>query len=342
MGASSRIRSYQYLTYLEGQGIDVTVAPLLSDDYLRNLYAGRRTSMREVFRAYLLRLQLMLRSRRFDLLWVEKELLPWLPSWGEEVLQRMGVPYVVDYDDAVFHRYNQHPKGLVRALLSGKIDAVMRRAALVIVGNDYLGDHARRAGARRVEFLPSVVDLDRYGVGRRSGHEVFTVGWIGSPATVRYLDLLRPGLAALCEAGNVRLVLVGSGDVDLGGLPVEVRAWSEETEVEDVRSFDVGVMPLRDGPWERGKCGYKLIQYMACGLPAVASPVGANKRIVDNGVNGFLATGPEDWQRALTTLRDDAGLREQMGDAGRTKIEAGFTVQATGPRLAALLRGALE
>ncbi len=337
LGASSRVRSYYYLSYLEAQGINITVAPLLGDDYLKNLYAGGQKRWLDILSAYLRRLGCLLKSRRFDLLWIEKEIFPWLPAWGETLLDSLGIPYVVDYDDAVFHYYDLHPKGMVRALLGDKIDRVMRRAALVIVGNDYLADRAWRAGAQRVEYLPTVISLDRYRAKRRTNNAIFTIGWIGSPSTSSYLHLVRHALTEVCKDGNVRLVLVGSGQIELDGAPLVVRTWSEETEVADIQSFDVGIMPLPDELWERGKCGYKLIQYMACSLPVVASPIGVNKQIIDAGVNGFLATTTEDWVYALSTLRDNRGLRERMGKYGQKKVETQYCLQVTAPRLLSLL-----
>jgi glycosyltransferase involved in cell wall biosynthesis len=118
---------------------------------------------------------------------------------------------------------------------------------------------------------------------------------------------------------------------------MESIAWSEQTEVQSIANFDIGIMPLLDEPFARGKCGYKLIQYMACGLPVVASPVGVNSQIVEHGVNGFLADTPEQWEHALQTLLTDASLRQRMGQAGRAKVEREFCIQVTGPRLAALL-----
>ncbi len=342
LGASSRVRSYQYLPYLEAQGIDVTVAPLLGDDYIKDLYAGRRKRFGGIFAAYLRRLCHLLEVRRFDLLWIEYEILPWLPAWAEKAITYLGTPYVVDYDDAIFHRYDQQPNWLLRNLVGDKIDKVMQRAVLVIVCNDYLAERAHRAGAQRVEYLPTVIDSDRYHSKPQAVNAVFTIGWIGSPATAKYLDLVRPALAEVCRNGNGRLVLVGSGKVEMDEVPLEIGAWSEEMEVANIQSFNAGIMPLQDGPWERGKCGYKLIQYMACGRPVVASPVGMNQRIVEDGVNGFLATTTADWVRALSILRDNYALRERMGDAGRNKIEAQYCTKVTAPRLASLLRSAAK
>ena len=337
LGASSRVRSYQYLPYLREEGVDVTTAPLLGDGYIERLYDGRRQNAASIKAAYGRRLRQLATSSRFDQLWVEYELFPWVPAWFEGFLARLGVPYVADYDDPVFHRYDSHHIPLVRSLLGTKIDRVMRGAALVIVGSDYLGAHARRAGAGRVEHLPTVVDLSRYRVATDTGAGPYTIGWIGSPLTARYLLLVREALAEVCSKRSARVTLVGAGVPTLDSVPIDARPWSEATEVAELQRFDVGIMPLPDGPWERGKCGYKLVQYMACGRPVVASPVGASAQIVEHGVNGLLASTSADWVSALRALRDPA-LRARMGAAGRAKVEREYCLQVTAPRLAALLR----
>ncbi len=288
LGASSRLRFYQYLPFLESRGIEVTVAPLLDDDYVKGLY-GSNVPIVRVLRAYMARLGIMLRAKRFDLVWLEKEMLPWLPGWLEFGLFPGGVSMVVDYDDAVFHRYDQHQFSWVRALLGKKIDAVMRRADLVIVGNDYLGDRARQAGARRVELLPTVVDAARYAVVASALDGPVTIGWIGSPSTAKHLLPVVPVLQEMVDSRGARVVAVGVNTEQVKGLPIEVRGWSEHSEVSDIQQFDIGIMPLPDEPFERGKCGYKLIQYMACGKPVVASPVGVNRVIVREGGGGFFA-----------------------------------------------------
>lgn len=337
LAASSRVRSYQYLPYLRELGIVVASRPLFDDRYIQRLYQGRRRLVTPILAGYARRLWHLLTAFRFDLLWIEYELFPWLPAWFERLLARVGVPYVVDYDDAIFHRYDSHRNPLVRNLLGRKIDQVMRGARLVIAGSDYLADHAQRAGARRVELIPTVVDLNRYQVPTPSGDRPYTVGWIGQPLTAPYLQLVREPLAELGRSEDVHVTLVGSGPVTLDRVVVDVRPWSEASEILELQQFHVGIMPLPDEAWERGKCGYKLIQYMACGRPVVASPVGASRQIVDDGVNGFLASDSAEWVQALRALRDPA-LRARMGTAGRSKVEAAYCVQVFAPRLASLLR----
>jgi glycosyltransferase involved in cell wall biosynthesis len=233
----------------------------------------------------------------------------------------------------------------VRRWLGGKIDAVMHHAAVVVCGNEYLAARARQAGAHQVEILPTAVDLARYGSREwsrapASCDGVPVIGWIGSPATAKYLELVRQPLADVCSGGKARIRLIGTGDPHWPKTPYEVLPWTEETEVPLLETVDIGIMPLPDTPWERGKCGYKLIQYMACGKPVVASPVGVNQQIVNHGDNGFLAESAEQWVGSLSRLMEDADLRCRMGASGRALVERTFAIQVTAPRLAALLRRA--
>ena len=367
LGPRSRIRFYQYIPYLTSCGVELQVVPLLDDDYVRSLYAGKRPSISSMVMAYVSRIARLANSRSFDLLWIEKELLPWLPACAESLLAGQGISYVVDYDDAVFHRYDLHGNPLIRALLGKSINAVMRHATTVVVGNKYLAERARRAGASRIEYLPSVVDITVYCVDRRteipllprknapSGSafyarssnrysaggktdKQFRIGWIGSPITAPYVGLIRDALEEVSKEVNACLVLVGAGDQDpLPGLEKDILPWSEDSEVANIQSFDVGIMPLPDGPFERGKCGYKLVQYMACGLPVIASPVGVNTRIVEQGKTGFLASSNADWVQALVMLSRNANMRNELGKAGRKKIEQEYSLQVAAPRLLGIL-----
>jgi glycosyltransferase involved in cell wall biosynthesis len=246
----------------------------------------------------------------------------------------------VDYDDAVFHGYDLHPSLLVRFLLGNKIRTTMSRAAVVIAGNDYLAAYARESGATNIQFVPTVVDLDRYKVSNRKPNDIFTIGWIGTPWTARYLPAIAPALNEACREGRARVLLIGSGEIKLDGVPVEVRSWSESTEIENIQSIDVGIMPLPDEPYERGKCGYKLLQYMACGRPVIASPVGVNRQIVDDGVSGLFASTLTDWTDAIAKLRQNHELRRSMGAAARLKVEGTYSLQVQAPRVLAILEKA--
>jgi glycosyltransferase involved in cell wall biosynthesis len=340
MGASSRLRAYQYLPYLKQQGIEVTSAPLFPPSYQDDLYFGRPTRWLQVTHAYLKRLQNVLKSSAYNLIWIEYELFPWLPSFAERALAFARIPFVVDYDDAIFHRYDSHRRGLVRLLLGRKIDRIMRSATVVIAANQYIIDRAASSGARHIEYLPTVVDLRRYPMKTPTDKGPFTVGWVGSPSTASYLTTLEPVLRDFCEGHDARMVAIGARNIALTGFPLELRRWSEQSEVQDILQFDVGIMPVPDQPFERGKSGYKLIQYMACGLPVIASPIGINAKIVQHGVNGFVASNNFEWRRALDSLYDSPPLRKSLGQVGRTLVEAEYNTEVTAPRLATVLRSA--
>ena len=341
LGASSRIRFLQFLPALERQGLTFDVRPLLDNAYVASLYGGPPVGAGNLIRAYARRFHALMRRTRmnYDLIWLEKEALPWLPTWLE-IARLEGIPYVVDYDDAWFHRYESH---WLAPLLGHKIDAVMRVAHTVVAGNEYLARRARQAGARHVEIVPTAIDLDRYrDLPATPPGQALTVGWIGIPLNAHYLTTVAPALQAASAAIPIGLQVVGAPvPADFGNLPAESFPWSEDTEISRIAQFDVGVMPLRDTPWEQGKCAYKLLQVMAAGKPVIASPVGANRQVVHHGVNGFLAETTEEWAEALRKLADP-GLRQRMGAEARKTVEEQYSTAIVTPRLAEILHKAAQ
>ena len=343
LGASSRLRMFQYLNYLREHGNEVVVAPLLSDEYVARLYSGEKTSWHHVLSGYAKRVRDISRSRRkFDLVWLQSELFPWAPAFVERLFEEPRVPYVVDYDDATFHCYDQHNSYLVRRFFGTKIDSLMKRASCVVVGNAYLADRALRAGAQKVEYLPTAVDLARYKVAPLYSRGIFTIGWIGTPITAsRNLGLATPAIKNVLAQLPAEFVTVGAGSVDLG-IPTRGLDWQEDAEIDMVQQFDVGIMPLVDKLFDRGKCAYKLIQYMAVGKPVIGSPVGANSQVIRHGINGFLADSTEGWINALVTLYRDPALRQRMGSASRKMVESQYCTEVTAPRLLTILENARD
>lgn len=341
-GASSRLRMLQYIPYLEAAGFEVEVSSFFDQAYLRQLYAGGRSATRtlDYFRVRVARLR---NGAPPDLIWLEKEALPWCPWTLERRLLPGDVPLVSDYDDAVFHRYDRHRNPAVRRLLGSKIDGVMAHSRMVFAGNPYLAQRAEAAGAARVELVPTVVDCAAYGLAVRGDGAKPRIGWIGTPNT--WAEFGQPMLAMLArvvEEEGAQFRAVGAGAPAEAPAGFEFLDWSEDEEIRLIQGMDIGIMPLPGTPWARGKCGYKLIQYMACGLPVVASPVGVNRDIVEQGVNGFLAESEAEWRDALTRLLRDPELRQRMGAAGRRKVEEHYSLQVYGPKVARLLREAAE
>lgn len=341
LGASSRVRMWQYVPWVEAAGLDVAVHALLPDRYVEDLQAGQRRPA-ALAAAYARQVATVAASRRADVLWIEKEVLPWLPGWLERGLIPQSVPVVLDYDDAVYHLYEQHRSPFVRSILACKHERAMRCAALVTAGNPTLAERAERAGAQSVRIVPTVVDLDDYPmVAGRSPDGPPQVCWIGQRSTAEFLVPYRELFASLAAQDLMRFTAIGIDATRLG-LPMASVPWSQPSEAAAIARCDIGIMPLADGPFERAKCGYKLIQYMACGLPVIASPVGVNRDIVAHGVNGFLAETQDEWRQALTRLAADRGLRERMGAAGRESVERLYSLQRAGPLVAELLRAVAE
>lgn len=339
LGASSRLRTMQYLPALKSAGFDVDVAPFFDDAYLQALYSGEKNT--RPLATYMWRRLAEMRAKPApDVIWLEYEALPWVPWLIENSFLPRDVPVVNDYDDAIFHRYDLHRRSSVRWMLGRKIDRVMRRSQVVMAGNEYLAARAEQAGTRRVEVIPTVVDLDHYDV--RPPHvntSNLNVGWIGTPNTWNtFGEMLYSQIKGTLAAHRARFRAVGADLKESADTVLEVVPWSEDTEVSEIQRMSIGVMPLTDTPWSRGKCGYKLIQYMACGLPVVASPVGVNAQIVEHGINGFLASTDTEWEEALTTLLQDSALRQKMGQAGRRKVEAQYSLEVWAPLVAQLLQ----
>lgn len=341
LGASSRMRTYQFLPALNSAFIKVDVAPLLRDSYIINLYSGKPPNWLQIFMDYFKRLVILFSAKHYDLLWIEKELFQNFPPWIEKLLAAFGVPYVIDIDDAIFHTY-ELAKSPLKRLFRNKIDLVMRKSRLVTCGSPYLAQRAIQAGASRVEIIPTVIDMERYGILKQHGNarSPLRVIWIGTPGTVRYLDTISLALKELATMIDFELLTVGAC-YSIDGVRSSYIPWTEETEVASILEGDIGIMPLVDSPFERGKCGYKLIQYMACGLPVVASPIGVNAQIVHHHENGFLAQRTSDWINSLRSLIIDSDLRSRQGLKGRQMVSSGYSLQNAAPRLITLLRSVI-
>ncbi|MCG3134852.1 MAG: hypothetical protein HMLKMBBP_02256 [Planctomycetes bacterium] len=255
------------------------------------------------------------------------------------LLRRSAKRLAFDFDDAVCFRDSTRgrPKSLVRRR---RFSHVVRSADVVTAGNPYLASLATECGARSVVVAPTPVDTDRYtpGPAPRGG---FRVGWIGSRSTRPYLSIAEAAVCAFVRAtpGASFAVMADCPPSGFDGVPVEFTRWSEESEVPFLRSLHAGIMPLPDDPWTRGKCGFKLLQSMACGTPVVASPVGVNADIV-GAACGRLASSGAEWIGALSALAADPARARAMGAAGRAEAEARWSSAVLGPRFAAALAAA--
>ena len=277
------------------------------------------------------RLRLYRRLPQFDLIGIQQRLLDPLEL---RLLRRRCGGLLYDLDDAVM--YDQHGRRPWRR--QRRFRAITAEASLVVCGNRYLAAEASRH-TDDVLVIPTAVDTERFHPRERAGvNDAVTIGWTGSSSTNRYLNEIVPVIAEL--DGRVRLKVLSSDArgldfSQLGRVPHEFVPWSAEREVPETASFDIGLMPLPDDPWTRGKCGCKALQYMALGIPAVCSPVGVNADIIDHGRNGFLAAAPEEWSQILNRLIADPDARQTVGQAGRRRVEETYSLALQAERLVA-------
>jgi glycosyltransferase involved in cell wall biosynthesis len=330
----------QYLPGLAALGIQAHTAPFLDDAYLQELYGGQRPSMQRIATYYSGRLKQLGTVPKFDVVWVEKEALPWIPAFVE-LLALRNAPLVVDFDDAWHLRYTESSNPMVRFALGGKLGRMAKRADVVIVANTFLQNWATEMGASQVRCIPTVVDLTRYEATPLPPQQPFTIGWIGTPETAHYLKAIEGALRQVLERGDTRLLLIGHGNNRLSLPNVESHPWSEDNETTLLQRIHVGIMPLQHGLWEYGKSAYKLVQYMAAGRPVVASPVGANAELVKEGVNGLFAQGEAEWVASLESLRADPALASKMGATARSTVEKKFSLEAALPKIAEAMRSAV-
>jgi glycosyltransferase involved in cell wall biosynthesis len=353
---SSRFRVFQFLDPLRRAGIQATVLPLADHRYLELGYGIRRPAAviripwvtAHFLGRILRRLRDLWRARSYDLVFIQKETFPF---GMERLISLLGIPAIYDFDDAV--HVQSHLADGRGGRLRGLADRVLRRdrslpallaqCRAVIAGSPLLASYASQH-CKSVEVIPTVVDTDAYTRVPLRRQGTLTVGWIGAPPNQSYLEPLRPVFQELATRFDLRLRILGTESFDCPGVAVECGGWrhyaSVADEVTDLRGFDVGIMPLPDTEFAAGKCAFKAIQYMASGIPVVASPVGVNAQVVVDGECGFLATTPAEWLDRLTELLGDAELRDRLGEAGRRRARSHYSIRSAVPKLVKVLESA--
>jgi glycosyltransferase involved in cell wall biosynthesis len=347
-GAGCRFRVSQYIPYLREAGFDVTVSAFYTREYFDLVYQqGRYATKTMKFLALAMRRLAELTSLgQYDLVFLYREAIPLGPPIVESLIASSGVPIVYDFDDAIFLPSVSEANRAIAFLKNpGRVATILRRSRQVVVGNEFLAQYARKHSSA-VTVIPTAVDTTRFvpradrtlPPGRKP-----VVGWIGSPTTFPYLEALAGVLRETALRQPFTLKVSGAGrPVRFPGVDVEEVPWSMRDEVTLFNTCDVGVYPLTDDEWSKGKCGFKAIQCMACGVPVVAAAVGVNREIIVDGVNSFLASTPGEWVDRLSRLLSDAVLRERMSVLGRQTIEERYSLRVTAPRLAAVLAAAVD
>ncbi|HEX8771927.1 MAG TPA: glycosyltransferase family 4 protein [Acidimicrobiales bacterium] len=341
-----RFRFEQWLPMLPPGSVDVDVRPLFSAAAYRQLYEPGRvgTKLAGLVAGLARRVRDLVTAGRYDVALLYREAFALGPAILDVFLERR-LPVVYDFDDAIFlGRTSANNRSVQMLKWPQKVAQIVAGATITTVGNDWLAGFAREF-SDHVVVLPTTIDVEKYRVRPARRHEFVRLGWSGSPTTVEHLHTVDRPLARLLDDLPLELTVVGDAAYSLPGteslaLRVSARAWSAATEVDDIASFDIGIMPLPDDDWSRGKCGLKALQYLAAGVATVASPVGVNSEIIRPGDNGLLASGEEEWYEAVRSLATDEQLRRRLGAAGRRTVVERYSGQRWAPRFLDVLEQA--
>jgi glycosyltransferase involved in cell wall biosynthesis len=328
-GASSRYRVFQYIPLLEAMGVACEVQSLMDKRLYALTFSSGRTGQKAwaTIKAAFRRIRAVARHRAYDAIYMQRELLPFGPPFLERWLKRRGAVLLFDYDDALFismpSRYNP-----VATLLRSpqKVHQIFGLVDLVVAGNDWLRDQARKEGAKAIT-VEVAEDTGRIPMHPAHTNErPVTIGWLGSTSTVKYLRLIEPVLVQIARRYPlVRWEIVGGGPFEMPGVPWRNGEWSFQEELDALRRFDVGLMPLPDDDWARGKSGGKARTYMAAGVVPVCSAIGYNRELLVHGVTGMLCSTQEEWLAALCTVIEDAALRQAIAERARAEVELRFS-----------------
>lgn len=325
-GASSRLRSIQYIPFIQKEGFTVENFCLISNEQISNKYKYGKYKKLEIIWSYINRCKQLIMSNREEIIIIEKEVFPYLPYFFEKIFL-IKKKYILDYDDAIFHNYDSHSSKVIQLLFGKKISKLIQKSSLVFCGNTYLYDYSMQNNKNSF-IIPTVIDVDRYLMKSSENlNKKIKIVWIGSPSTIKYLSQIKNVFINLSSIHEFTLKVIGVENFYIDSVEVENVQWSEATEVNEISECDIGIMPLANTKWEQGKCGYKLIQYMACALPVVASGIGANNEIVINNKSGFLVDHEEDWIQKLSELICSYELRNSFGIQGRKIVEEKYCIQ---------------
>jgi glycosyltransferase involved in cell wall biosynthesis len=342
---SQRYRLEQWEPLLRERGVEITYEPFECEELNELLYQPGRMGkkLQLVARGLGRRLSVVRKARNYDLVYILREAALLGPPIFERLIHQTRVPIVFDFDDAIFVSYRSPSNGYLSYLkFASKTKTICRLASHVMVGNPYLADYARQVNAH-VTVIPTTIDTERYRVPPpKTSDGPPVIGWTGSHSTVQHLDTLRGALKKLAAKESFRLRVIGASSYQCDGVDVETIRWRAKTEVEDLDPIDVGIMPLPDDKWSKGKCGLKALQFMAMGIPTVCSPVGVNTDIIQDDQNGFIARTEEEWIDKLSRLLRSPELRQRLGRAGRVTVEQKYSAVTQAPRVYEVFKSVLR
>ncbi|HVF80947.1 MAG TPA: glycosyltransferase [Flavisolibacter sp.] len=330
---SQRFRVEAFFPYLKEKGFTFKTHTFFDDSVWKILYQQGSVLQKGwgVTKGFVSRWVILLfEAWRYDFIFIHREAAPIGPPVFEWILAKLFRKRLIyDFDDAIWIPNTSNENKLANWFKAfWKVRHICKWAYKVVGGNDYLCSYAGNFN-RNIVKIPTCVDINRHTNALKVSHqEKLIVGWTGSHSTLSYLDAIVPVVEKLQQDFKFTFLVISNKAPELKLRDWVFIRWSEKTEIEDLLKIDIGIMPLKNDEWSEGKCGFKIIQYLALGIPAVASPVGVNSKIIQDGLSGFLCNTEEEWVQVLKNLLTDACLRKQMGNEGRKKIVEEYSVQS--------------
>ncbi len=325
-GASSRARVYEWLGYLDKENIKYTVRPGVSEK-LDRVYHSHPTLFNKIL-WFLLKVQdriaVLLQLKKYDIVVLQRETLPYFYPLLDKLIVRLAPFSVFDFDDAIFEYYKKKTLFKRLVLYFKSVEKIISNCDAVITSTPYLEAYTKKYNSN-VTVVPTCIETPVSPRPKRSKDGPTVIGWMGSNSTREYLNEVTPVMLCLSRSFEIVFRLVGIENYNVPGLNIECLPWNKKSELQDLQSFDIGIMPLTDNPWTRGKAGYKLLQYMSAGVPVVASAVGFNKEIIQHGDNGYLASGLDEWEMCLISLIQDAEVYEKFSKNGLETVHNKFS-----------------
>lgn len=331
-GASTRYRIWSFLPALQKAGLE----PIL----LEPLNIGNKKGIGPLFNKSSEEKQILACAKKVDLIFIQKRLFR---TRLVDQLKAIGKPILFDWDDAIYTSPRQDWSFLTKCKIQRRLHAILSSADNIICGSRHLLDYTRQKPYQHADYLPTAVDTETYPIKGDVSPDTVTIGWIGSAVNLPYLETLCPVLTKLAsQYPNLRLLIISNGHFSCPGLEAINRAWDESREKADLLEMDIGLMPLPDDEWSRGKCALKAIQYMASGLPVVLSPVGANKEVINHNEHGYFANTEAEWHQFLELLIKNPDLRHTQGLAGRKRVEEKYSLHVNAEKLIGIIHKVID
>ena len=325
-----RYRHEQYLDYLEENGVSCSLSPLLKTKKEDDFFYGKKifpkiiVGLKSLYRRFIS----VLNANSYDVIYIYRDAF-FFGTFFETWLSKKNVKVIYDFDDAIWLKDENPNQGVFNKLKNpSKVATICSLVDRIIVGNEYLKAYASNLN-QDVQIIPSTIDFEKYQRGNNSSKST-CIGWTGSFSTIKHFETITPALEIVKKkyGEQVYFKLIGDPTYSNSKLQITGQKWEASSEAEDLSELDIGLMPLPDNEWTKGKCAMKGLQYMALEISTIMSPVGVNSDIIKDGSNGFLASNTEEWVEKLSLLIEDDELRKKMGKAGKVTVKESFSVEA--------------